>query len=316
MFKRTPRRRIHLVDLGLRNGTEYLHFRRDFGIARTVEFILRDIYLRVLPSVIDLKGERTIQVNGSYLHLMPNDSGISLELKIFGNHEPLAVDLLKHALRKGMVCVDIGANIGFYAILEGRIVGSSGKVVAIEPAPAAYGYLVRNLSINGVNFEVCNAAISDVVGEVLFKQDRRSNAGMVVGSARSIGGDVISVKSLTLDTLLSELRLSRVDLIQMDVEGHEVNVARGWNETIRRHKPMVFIEVHKRIGKRAIVDLLRFLDLQGYRRAFYVDRRVNTPLLARKKDVKETSVRRLLDEFNAGLIPLTDFHLFAWPDLD
>ena len=262
-----------------------------------------------------MEGSRTIEVNGTYLTVMPNDSGISKELKIFGNHEPLGVRLLASALREGMTCIDIGANIGFYAVLEGKIVGRGGKVIAIEPSPVSYGYLMRNLSMNKVSFEAYNIAISDVDSEVLFKVDRRySNWSRVTSSSELSDGDVIPVQAMTLDTLLSRLRLDRVNLVRMDVEGHEARIARGWNETIRRFKPILFVEVHRDIGKSRIMDFLRFLVQEGYGKSSYIERRINEPLLARNEDIRETTVSELLERFGAGQVLPTYFHLFAWPE--
>ena len=168
--------------------------------------------------------------------------------------------------------------------------------------------------MNKVGFEAYNIAISDNDGEVPFKLEERSNASKVVGRYRSGDSSIIPVQSLTLDTLSSRLRLNRVDMIRMDVEGHEVNIFRGWKETLRRYRPMVFVEFHGAIGRHATIDLLKSLGQEGYGRAIHVHRIVNEPLIARTEDIHETTVSEMLERFRAGqLLPL-DFHLFAWPD--
>jgi hypothetical protein len=59
--------------------------------------------------------------------LIPNDKGISSELLLFRTHEPLSTKILKKLLEH-MTCIDIGSNIGYYALLERKIVGEKGKV--------------------------------------------------------------------------------------------------------------------------------------------------------------------------------------------
>ncbi len=78
---------------------------------------------------------KIIEVNGYKLALVPNDEGISTELALFNVHEPLTTKILKTNLKTGMVCLDIGSNIGYFVSLESNIVGDSGKIYAIEPSP-------------------------------------------------------------------------------------------------------------------------------------------------------------------------------------
>jgi FkbM family methyltransferase len=301
------------IHLGLRRPASYLAWRVRFGTVRTIKRVLVDIYIHWIPFVVDLRGPRTIKVNGAYLTMMPNDFGMSMRLKALGNHEPLGAKLVASALQRGMICIDVGANIGFYAVLEGKIVGRGGKVIAVEPSPESYRYLVRNLSQNGINFDAYNVAISGVDGEVRFRVDRqRSNSSRVADESDL--GETVGVQALTLDSLVSRLHLDRVDLIRMDVEGHEVEVSRGWQETVRRHKPMMFIEFHRRIGTQGIADILSFLAEGGYDRASYIQRRVNEPLIARMEDIQVTSIAELLRMLKPGQSFSPDFHLFAWPE--
>lgn len=286
-----------------------------YGITRTIRFFLRNMYIHFLNLVFGLREERTIGVNGGYLTVMQRDSGISMELKRFGSHEPLSVGLLQRALREGMVCIDIGANIGFYAVLEGRIVGKSGKIIAVEPSPKSYKYLLKNLEDNHVNFEAYNFAISDLEGVVPFKIEQASNLSHVPRYNEIGDADIIRVRSTTLDSLVSMLGPSRVDMVRMDVEGHEANIAKGWKETILRFKPMIFIEIHPEIGRQTIVGMLSFMQQQRYARAYFIDRGINEPLIAKNDDVRMTTIGELLVTFRSGQpLPTSDFHLFALPE--
>ena len=86
---------------------------------------------------------RSIHDYRMYLNL--NDPGISKTLAIVGKRELEHVYILKNELREGMTVWDIGANIGYYVLMEAKYVGSTGKVYAVEPSPSNYELLKKNL---------------------------------------------------------------------------------------------------------------------------------------------------------------------------
>ena len=80
-------------------------------------------------------------VHGLKYYLHPHDPGISRELAIYHIHEPNATRLFRNHIEKGMYEVDIGSNLGYYALLAATLVGPKGKVLAIEPEPRNYELL-------------------------------------------------------------------------------------------------------------------------------------------------------------------------------
>ena len=76
------------------------------------------------------------------------DKGISRGLMLFAERELEHREMLKQIVRPGMRIFDIGANIGYYAIMESKMVGEEGTVIAIEPSPSNIGLLKRNLAKN------------------------------------------------------------------------------------------------------------------------------------------------------------------------
>lgn len=87
-------------------------FNKYYGISKILKAVLLFNYKRLKRLRANLKEEHVIEVNGCRLSTIPNDHGISADLLIFETHEPLTTQLLKKELKKGMVCLDIGANIG------------------------------------------------------------------------------------------------------------------------------------------------------------------------------------------------------------
>src|ERR1700682_1610114 len=82
-----------------------------------------------------VKGQDSVILHGSGQGLQFNVAG-SHSAFILGNHEPEVQKILATFLRPGRVYYDIGANVGFFAVIAARLVGPSGRVVCFEPLPA------------------------------------------------------------------------------------------------------------------------------------------------------------------------------------
>ena len=188
------------------------------------------------------------RVHNYRLLLDLNDVGISRTLLLFGTREREHKHILEKVARPGMRVFDIGANIGYYAVMELGLIGPAGSLVAIEPSPANIGLLRKNLALNGYsNVEIIEAAISDQGGERLFYLSRESNLNTFhnVGSGVDhLSGERVKVKTLTVPEVAAKCGVP--DLIRMDVEGHEVEVIRGMLPSIRNGvlAPMIIFETH------------------------------------------------------------------------
>ena len=85
-----------------------------------------------------------VELDGRKMFLDPKDS-LRLSLKEYGKRE---MELVKKIVKKGVVIVDLGANIGFWTLVFAKIVGDEGHVFAFEPGPANFGILKKNVEIN------------------------------------------------------------------------------------------------------------------------------------------------------------------------
>ena len=115
----------------------------EFGVYKGLKVWRFYKYIRIKKRNLDLSN-KIVFVNGYKMSLLPNDDGISTELALFNIHEPLNTQLIAKNLNKGMICFDIGANIGYYTLLESKIIGDSGKIIAIEPSPLNFQQLKKN----------------------------------------------------------------------------------------------------------------------------------------------------------------------------
>jgi len=197
------------------------------------------------------------------------DPGISRTMLLFGKRELEHRRLMELITSPKSTVFDIGANIGYYAVMESLLVGREGKVIAIEPSPANADLLRRNVSLNGAtNVTVLEGAISDAEGERDLYLSRLSNLntfhpghGTLTDESRKT-----RVRTMTVRGLAKEF--GPPDLIRMDVEGHEVEILGGMVEGVRAGElaPWVILEVHRnRYSKEHDFEaVLRALFALGY----------------------------------------------------
>ena len=255
----------------------------------------------------DYSKPQIVNVNGYKLNIVPNDVGISSELLVFKVHEPLTTKLISKLLKKGMVCLDIGSNIGYYALLEHKIVGNEGKVIAIEPSPANYNTLKENVKLqNSANIENYNFAAGNKNGITKFVIDKRSNGCMTVpeGEEPIIPGEIIEVPIKKIDDFVDEIKLSQLDFLRMDVEGYEQYVFEGMNKTLEKFKPMIQIEIHASImGTETTIKLLETLKKQGYDILYYIPRDVDVPIIGTSRNIKKYNIPTIIDKLEKKLLP-------------
>jgi FkbM family methyltransferase len=138
------------------------------------------------------------------------------------------LDFLRVHTRQGGVFVDVGANVGTYAIVLARHVGTSGKVIAIEPHPVTHARLAFNRAASGfAQVRLVAAAAGPSDGELTIETDG-DNLGashIVTGNAAS---NVIRVPSLRLQRILGDAGVDHVDALKIDVEGYEDRVLTGF----------------------------------------------------------------------------------------
>jgi FkbM family methyltransferase len=138
------------------------------------------------------------------------------------------LEFLRAHVPAGGVFVDIGANVGTYAIVLAHHVGTSGKVIAVEPHPVAHARLSFNRAASGfAQVMLVAAAAGPSDGELLIETDGDNlGASHIVTGPPSIRA--IRVPSLRLQRILAEASVSNVDALKIDVEGFEDRVLTGF----------------------------------------------------------------------------------------
>ena len=176
-------------------------------------------------------------VLGSKMLLSENDPGISTKLKGFYVLEGMCPLALYKLLKLGDICIDVGANIGYYALLEALALRDSGYVYAIEPLPDNVHILEESISANGYkNIGVYPVALGNKNQPSSFNVDARLDCGTMakrkVGKERANKVNTITVEEITLDAFVELEEIKRIDLLRIDAEKYEVEIIEGANKAL------------------------------------------------------------------------------------
>ena len=224
------------------------------------------------PDQIDIVRTRS----GRQLHIDP-DVFFYRHAYFTGAYEPGIARLIGALLRRGQVCVDIGANIGWHTIAMADHVGPYGKVHAFEPFPPTFALLARNIALNRLEgcIQANHAAVADRAGTStmhLAAGEPATHASLAVGKN---GG--ITVQTVALDQYENGALVGGVDMMKIDVEGAEERVLKSAQAILSGNSPpSLIIEAAVATSQPfgyGPNDLLDRLDRANSFRHFIIDER-------------------------------------------
>ena len=228
-----------LSDVVITLGRNYVrHARGGFG-----KGWLAGRYLN--PALRDAPRQRLVTSRAGDRYALDTRDLIQRYLYLFGVWEPHMSHWLESRLRPGDVLVDVGANIGVFSVLGSRLVGSAGRVVAIEASPAFHRRVLQHAELNQCdNIRAVNVAVSDERKKLTFVLASSNNMGAnsIVpydGPAES----TFEIEALPLAEVLEPDEVARARVIKIDVEGAEGSVVRGLAPLLAELRPDVEIAV-------------------------------------------------------------------------
>ncbi|MGM3386090.1 FkbM family methyltransferase [Stutzerimonas stutzeri] len=200
-----------------------------------------------------------------------------MQRRIFwmGYYSTDIVALLKTLLKPGMVVIDVGANIGEITLVSARRVGDTGRVIAVEPVNWIADRLSEHVGTNSLRQvtivrEALGKTRQDTVpiyascGQVVSDEHQ----GLASLYGESVGSQPIDhVNIITMDDMVDSLRLARVDIIKIDIEGGEIACLQGAETVLRRFRPMLIVEVQDFSARQAgwsVKELFQYLSGFGY----------------------------------------------------
>jgi FkbM family methyltransferase len=171
--------------------------------------------------------------------------------------EELEFNYLNRWLSEGDWALDIGANVGHYALRMSQLVGHSGRVIALEPIQQTFELLSANIVKGGArNVTLLNVAASNehILVEMNVPKFATGLDNFYMASISQTAAG-IPVFALAIDSLALQ---RPVALAKIDVEGHEMEVLEGMVQTLSLHRPALIVEGRSN-------DVANFLKRIGYR---------------------------------------------------
>ena len=187
-----------------------------------------------------------------------------------GGYEVHESAWLRRTVRPDWICMDVGANFGYFSVLLGGMTaGGGGRVIAFEPSPDLHRKLLRNLELNGFTHVVTEErALSDREGRLRFVIADDDNQGLGhLQQQGEEGGRVIEVRTESLDQYARREGIDRLDFVKVDIEGAECQWFDGARETIAALRPAMLVELNPGALLRAGCSgdaLLQRLHAMGY----------------------------------------------------
>jgi FkbM family methyltransferase len=197
------------------------------------------------------------------------EEGIDFSIYLLGAFERSTVATLRALVKAGDVVLDIGANIGAHTLGLAKNVGAAGKVYAFEPADFAFQKLLRNLALNP-ELEKRTKAAQAMLGAGGEKPPNGVYASWPLEKVDSVHpkhrGRFVSTEGAVVDTLdgfVAREKVSRINLIKMDVDGHELPVLQGCRSVLREQRPVIVMEMSPYVHAEeqnsfaAVIELLK-----------------------------------------------------------
>jgi FkbM family methyltransferase len=216
-------------------------------------------------SVLDFKMYLTARKAG----LDPMEKSIHKQLILDGAREQKSSEIMQKFIRPDDVILELGANIGYYVLLESKVLSDKGYIYAVEPAPENVELLKKNIHLNDVkNMEVFNLAISDKKGTARLYMGRACNLHSLINNGQD--AQYVEVKTDTVDGFLGGKK--PVTFLRMDIEGYETQVIEGMKKTLASPDiKRLFVEIHPhRVSLEKMQGLLRKLKDYGFETAYCV----------------------------------------------
>lgn len=210
-----------------------------FGRRAIGTFYLARLFDKTLPP---FAGEITLE-NGLRFYVDTAAGFVEHSIFYAGSIQlGLAYQIRQHT-PAGAYCLDAGANIGFFALMMAHYAGPGGRVAAFEPNPITVERLRHNVRLNdSLHIDIVTKAVSQQSGTTEFylaSEPEKSGISPVVDITPL---QKIEVATISLDEYVAEQKWPRVDIIKIDVEGHDCQVLLGAKDIIAHFHPVITFE--------------------------------------------------------------------------
>jgi FkbM family methyltransferase len=219
--------------------------------------------------------------------VIPEDLIVSLSLLYYGEYHEHEWQFVRRFLNVSQVIVDAGANLGTFTVPFSKTVGTYGKVISFEPQPVIHGCLKETIALNKLeNVDLHRKCLGSEPGEIEIYEPDYTKPGNFSGlpfreityNEVHFTQNLIRTPVVTLDSILNG---SRMDFLKIDVEGMEIDVLKGGEQAIAKHKPVIYTENNRPLKSPALIS---FLQKHGYKMWWHTGVFFNPHNFARRDD--------------------------------
>ena len=239
----------------------------DLSDVSTIRRMLGTIEHQVAPTTFSVQITENdallSSVGGIELYCDPADAAVTPGLRS-GQYEPHLTSVFERYCKVGMTVVDVGANLGYYSLLAAKLVGPSGRVIALEPNSENCRLLLSSLRLGGItNVELIPVACDRTMGWAYYSTHVGSNGGLIDT------GDLLTHPGVVVPTFrLDDIVEGPVGFLKMDVEGAEGRVVGGATQLIERDRPIITTELTRdmlrQVSATSVADYLGYFEGLGY----------------------------------------------------
>lgn len=225
-----------------------------------------------------LRAERNrpqlVELPDFQIYVRSNDNFIGAAIARTHSYEPHVTRCLRRLLQPGHHFVDVGANIGYFALLAAAVVGPPGHVYAFEPNADNCALLRQSITANdfGARVTLWPNAVAEAAQSFHFATAGADSNGRIVNDAEAAEQAVAlpTVEAVTLDEALHDA--PRIDVVKIDAEGAEARVWQGMQAVVQRHRPTLVFEFSPALLRRtSLVEPQAFLsDVQAHYDLFVI----------------------------------------------
>ena len=209
----------------------------------SLEFSYRGLMLgsrQTTPNAGATTSIRKAELGDYQLFADANDLAVGRHA-LAGAYDPYLTNILRKFLKPGMGMIDIGANIGVFALLAAARVGDAGYVLAVEPNSSNTRLLEASRRVNGFdNLTVCQAAADCKIGILGLYASDSNGTTSPIENEWDLLSSAHTVAALRVDDLVPPGQ--RIDFIKIDVEGAEYKALLGTERVIRTWSPVILSE--------------------------------------------------------------------------
>jgi len=184
------------------------------------------------------------QVNGVEYRIDPKERP-----RFAQNYEPETAAFLRKRIHSGMVCYEVGANVGAYVLQLGHWSRPAGQIVAFEPNSGAREVLARHIAWNGLEkrVQIVASAVAAESGELTLYAEGANGMSRLAQPNNALiqTAHEERVPVTTVDAFCTAN--TPPDVLLLDIEGFEIEALRGAQSTILVHRPLIVVEMHPNV---------------------------------------------------------------------